>query len=321
LCYNGGQGLTSEKGNEEVPLSNNQIRLWIILSILMGGLTLTPFALLGLLCIGVPLLVLKLAHVNRWVFGGTVAATLAIPALFLGTAGWPILMWMFFIILPINWMLSGYKRSTSAKLPLTYGTIGILVVFFLIMITGMNVYPQGWTHFVADIKSQMINSNEQLKLGMSQKEIARFANQAIQIIPTVFVLLSIGIAGFMHTIVRRVFRRNRILLPELRIADEWRVPKSWVVLFTVAFISQSIFEVGDSSFMALAVHNLVPLLMVALSVQAFGFLHVMSRTKKWANALKVVAAILVLPLTLLVVIIGIIDVLTPLRERFVKQEG
>ena len=105
----------------------------------MGGLTVTPFALLGLLLIGIPMLVLQLIHVKRWVFAVTVAAALALPILLIGSASWPIVMWIFLLIIPVKWMLSGYKRSTSAKLPLTYGTIGILVVFFLIQIKGRRI--------------------------------------------------------------------------------------------------------------------------------------------------------------------------------------
>jgi uncharacterized protein YybS (DUF2232 family) len=304
-----------------VPLSNNQIRLWIILTIIMGGLTVTPFALLGLLFIGVPMLVLKLAHVNKWVFGGTVAVAIAIPAILLGSSAWPIVMWIFFLILPINWMLTGYKRSTSAKLPLTYGTIGIVFVFFLILIAAMNLYPHSWTNFTSDLHKQMADSNELLKLGMHAQDIQALADLAVQMIPAVLVIGAMAVAGMMHTIARRVFKLYRILLPELNIADEWRVPKSWVVLYALAFVTQFSMKVGDQSFLALAVNNLVPLLSVALSIQTFGMLHFISRTKKWVNVLKVVAALLVLPMTVLVVVFGILDTLLPLRERFTKQEG
>lgn len=287
----------------------------------MGGLTVTPLALIGLVFIGVPMLVLKLAHVNRWVFGGTVAGAMAIPALLLGTAAWPFLMWIFFMILPINWMLSGYKRSTSAKLPLTYGTIGLVVVFFLIIIAGMNLYPHGWAHFISDLHKQMGASNELLKLGLEKKELNSLVDGAVQMIPAVLVLLAMALAGMMHTIARRVFKRYRILLPELKIADEWRVPKSWVLMYMFAFVAQTNLKVGDQSFFALVVTNLTPLLSMALVFQAFGFLHAISRTKKWVIALKIIAAICVLPLTLLVVIVGIIDVFSSLRERLTKQEG
>lgn len=321
LCYNGGQGLTSEKGNEEVPLSNNQIRLWIILTIVMGGLTVTPFALLGLLLIGIPMLVLQLAHVKKWVFAVTIAASLALPVLLIGNASWPIVLWILLLIIPIKWMLSGYQRSTSAKLPLTYGTIGILVVFFLILFVALQLYPHGWQNFTTEIQKQMISSTTQMKLGLTEKEVNELADSAVQMIPAVFVLVAMAFAGMMHTIARRVFKLYRILLPELKFADEWRVPKLWAGLFALALIIQSSLKTGDQGFLALAVRNLVPLLSVAFAIQAFGFLHVMSRTKKWANGLKVVAGILVLPFTIVVVILGIVDTVFPIRERFTKQEG
>ena len=267
------------------------------------------------------MLILKLAHVNRVVFATTIAVALALPALLLGTAAWPILMWIFFLMIPINWMMSGYKRSTSAKLPLTYGTIGILVVFFLILIAAINLYPQGWAHFIAAIERDMIATTTRLNLGMSEKMVSTYAELAVQMIPAVFVLVAMGIAGLLHTIARRVFKTYKVLLPELKISEEWRVPKSWVLLFVISYIAQRFINPGGQSFLALAGNNLTPLLMLALTVQAFGFLHVLSRTKKWATILKVLAAILVLPATPLVAIVGMIDALTPLRERFTKQEG
>lgn len=267
------------------------------------------------------MLILKLAHVNKWVFASTVAVTLAIPALVYGTAAWPILMWIFFMILPANWMVSGYKRSASAKLPLTYGTLGVLVMFFLIFIAALNMYPNAWANLTSDIKQQLQMMNGKAGLNFTAKQIAVLTNNAIQIIPAVFVIFALGLVGLIHTIVRRIFKLNRILLPELKFADEWRVPKSWVLLFVAAFVVQSIIKPGDNSFLVLAANNLVPILLLAFTVQAFGFFHVVSQVSKWGTAFKVIGAIMVLPMTWLVAIVGIIDTLFPLRERFTKQEG
>jgi uncharacterized protein YybS (DUF2232 family) len=281
----------------------------------------TPFAIIGYLFVGVPMLFLRLIHVKRNIFSLAMLGALAAPALISYHGVWLIWLYLFFMLLPINWMTNAYKRGGGARGPLTMGTIGVTVVFLIILLVLIKIYPHLFSDFSNQISQMLKTFASQTNGALTDSEIEQMVKLSLQMIPAYIVLMAMTIAAIIHSTTRLAFRRYGIALPELMIADEWRVPRSWVILYLVANLMSFFAKASSSSFLSVAMLNLTPLLMAAFAIQAVGFLNFLARYKKWAKATPVLSIVLFPILSQLVVLVGIVDVAFSIRERIQKSEG
>lgn len=305
-------------------LSKIQISLWVFLLVLLSASLMTPFAIVGFFLIAVPMLVLRLAQVSRNVFSAAMIAAFIAPTLLVSSGIW--LTWvawvyLFLMLLPVTWMTNAYKRGGGARGPLTVGTIGVTVMLVLIYLILINVYPNLLDAYANQIRELFASMPSDVKSTLKEDAVNAYIDIALNTIPMVMVIFALMITSLTHTLTRRVFRRYGVALPELVIADEWKVPRSWVIIYFVALLIDMLSPTNTQAFISVALLNLVPLMMVAFSVQAIGFLVYVARYKRWAKVAPYFAVILYPFISGLIVLLGILDVAFPIRRRLNKNEG
>ena len=139
-------------------------------------------------------------------------------------------------------------------------------------------------------------------------------------LPFLLLLFAAFYVFLTHAITRRLLKKSTSPLPGLPPMHEWRLPKSMVLYFLIVLtIGLFITEQSDLYFQMI-VYNLLPLFMVLFTVQAVGLLYAFVHFKKWNRFIPLVMILLCLlpPVIYLVCLLGVMDILMPLRQRFFK---
>jgi uncharacterized protein YybS (DUF2232 family) len=213
-----------------------------------------------------------------------------------------------------------YKKGSSARAALTAGFVILLaqmllgLVFFSIMID-IDVKAELVAMF-----TQRLMSLENAKLVESGWIVEAFKNTIDAIVlhlPTVVLTMAFVIAATGHGLSRLALRTVNIEAPALPQAKTWRVPRSLLLYFFIAMLATSAMSQDQGGYWWIAIFNLVPILQIAFTIQAIGFLFFLADTKDWP---KIAPLLLCIPLLMLpwTFLIGLLDAAFPLRKYFVK---
>lgn len=225
------------------------------------------------------------------------------------------------MLLPAVWMTNAYKREDHAKTVLRVGTIGVTVSFILLYAILTIAYPQILEGLATLVRESIQSLPQQLQTQLGDDFVEGYINMVTQSIPMTMLIIAFIITALTHTTIRRIMKRYSMNLSELKVADEWKVPRAWVIIYAIAVLLNVSLSSDDSSFMSIALMNLIPVLTIAFSIQAIGFLVYLARYKKWAKAMPVLCIVLYPIISALVVLLGIFDIAFPLRKSINKHEG
>ncbi|WP_379137695.1 DUF2232 domain-containing protein [Paenibacillus sp. sgz500958] len=227
-----------------------------------------------------------------------------------------------YLILPALVMGRWYKKRASAKTTLLAGIITILGEFLLLLFLGKTLFQFDLYNYVNEVLkvTPMIGLNMG-DLGLTSEEIDKISLMTVQVIPMTLIISSSMIAVITHSIVRPILNSMNYAVPKLRPMRDWRLPRSFILYYAVGFILLLLFSGPDTDngFMIMISANLLPLLQLAFKLQAIGFLFFVAHEKKWSKVFPVLLAVPILFLPSLW-IIGVVDLLFPLRERVAKSK-
>lgn len=281
----------------------------------------TPFALLGYFFIIVPMIVLMLLQTSRNLISLGILVSLTVPALLSYSTVWFVWAYVLLMILPAVWMTNAYKRGEHAKTVLRVGTIGVTVSLILLYAILNIAYPQLMNGLGTLVRESIQSFPQQLQTQLGDDFVEGYINMVTKSIPMTMLIIAFIITAVTHTTTRRIMKRYSINLSELKVADEWKVPRTWVFIYAIAVLFDISLSSDDTSFMSIALMNLIPVLTVAFSIQAIGFLIYLARYKKWAKAMPALCVVLYPVISALVVLLGILDIAFPLRKSLNKHEG
>jgi uncharacterized protein YybS (DUF2232 family) len=267
------------------------------------------------------MVVLLLLQTPRNFFSLGIIVSLTVPALLSYSTVWFVWAYVLLMLLPAVWMSNAYKRGEHAKTVIRVGTIGVTVSFILLYAILTIAYPQMLDGLASLVRESIQTLPQQLQTQLGDDFVESYINMVTKSIPMTMLIIAFIITALTHTTTRRVMKRYSVTLSELKVSDEWKVPRAWVFIYAIAVLLNVSLPNDDTSFISIALMNLIPVLMVAFSIQALGFLVYLARYKKWAKAMPVLCIVLYPIINALVVLLGILDIAFPLRKSLNKHEG
>lgn len=294
--------------------------VWCIINLLMLLSFITPLVLITLNFIMVPALVLYARlDVKRFIL--CYAISLAGVIALTGFSG-AILAAMSVFFLPAAIMMGRmYKKQAMARVTIVAGTVTLLAEFLLGLLF---CYAAGYRPMdqVKDfIRDSIDNLPEVLRNSINQAALELAIHYFMQIIPLLLITASVFYTVIAHGVGRWVLRRNGMTVPGLPPMREWMLPRSMALYLVIVTILDMFISIESNSFFSMVVWNLLPILTVAFAIQAIAFLFFVAHAKKWSVALPIISIVLVLILPFLIYlycIVGMLDVLLPIRKRIME---
>lgn len=292
--------------------------VWCIINSLMLLSFITPLIMITINFVMVPALVLftKLELRKSVLFYAISLAAVGALTGFLGL--FPVIVSLFFLP-PVIVMAHMYKKEhMSARSVIVGGAVTLLGEFLLVLLASYVFDFQPMDRLRDFIQSSLDTLPEVLRNSVNQTALDLAIHYFIQIIPVLLITASLYYTVIGHGIGRWVLRKNGVQVPGLRPIREWMLPKSMVFYMVIVTICDMFISIESNSFFSTMVWNLLPILTMAFTIQAIGFLFFVSHAKKWSVALPVVSIALVVILPFFVYIyciLGMLDVLMPIRKR------
>lgn len=291
--------------------------VWCIINSLMMLSFITPLIIITINFVMVPALVLftKLELKKSILFYAISLAAVSAVTGYLGL--FPVALSLFFLP-PAIVMGRLYKKTATARSVIVGGTVTLLSEFLLGLLISFAAGFKPMDRVKEYIQSSVDSLPDVLRNSVNQAALDLAIHYFLQIIPLLLITASLFYTVIGHGVGRWVLRRNGMQVPGLRPMREWMLPKSMVLYMVIVTVCDMFINIESNSFFSMVVWNLLPILTVAFTVQAIGFLFFVSHVKKWTVALPVLAIVLVVVLPFLVYlycIMGMLDVLMPIRKR------
>jgi uncharacterized protein YybS (DUF2232 family) len=210
-----------------------------------------------------------------------------------------------------------FKKNSPAETIISSGTImlilQILVIFMLIFINGVDLI-EGFKQYLTNYFNSMSDS---FKTIFSVNQSEQFVNLIIDLIPFYLIIFSTAYVFITYLVTKSILRKLGVDVKSLKAFREWKLPKLIVWLYLITLFSNLLVWFDSESIWSTIFLNLLPLLTIVFLIQAFSLIFLVFYVKKWNKVLAVGCVLLafITPITLLLVLLGIIDVLFPLRER------
>jgi uncharacterized protein YybS (DUF2232 family) len=215
-----------------------------------------------------------------------------------------------------------YKKKAPAKTVVTAGVVTILAEALLSLLIGYAFGLDPISKFQSFMTDYVGSLPDTLK-GMMQIDGEDYVRLLVQVIPLDLILFSYYYAIVNHAVARRFLNRMGEELPGMKPLREWRLPKTFVWLYVLAFMLDLVLPAGDQSMVSTLLMNLLPLLLLAFTLQALSFLFFISHEQRRTKALPIIAIVLLVLLFPLLIflysLLGVLDAAVPLRERFRKN--
>jgi len=286
-------------------------------------------ALVLLLSISVPLLnalvvsvmmiptVILYATLPKRLFGLHMLVVFGLAFAVIGPAA--LIIGLFFLV-PSIVMGHMYRKQLPARKVITVTLLVLLALLLLELVVFNALLDISLLDEMSNmIRSMTDNLNEQglLPAGWSAEATDLFIQTLIHSIPMALITVSFMYAVITHAVVRPVLRASGLQVPGLQPAKDWMLPRIFVLYYLIILIMDLSVSDDGSSFLTVALLNLVPLMRLAFSIQAIGFFFFIADQRKWNKAIPILLSVLVVvfpPLSL----IGVLDAGFPIRRAFKK---
>lgn len=204
---------------------------------------------------------------------------------------------------------------------LTY--IANLLLFFVLSVAVFDVHP--FTPVQKAMKESLDTASVVLrefdeKTGESLQMYYELIDMLPQLVPLIIVFIGIVYALVIQLIARFILKKMNMIVAPFPPVRDWTFPKSFLWYYLIILIVMLV-GVDKESSLYIVVINLFPMLEIIMAIQGISFLFYYVYQKGMSKLLPIGAVILVLllpPLTMIVRLIGIIDLGFNLRSRIQK---
>jgi len=211
-----------------------------------------------------------------------------------------------------------YRRGANAKTAVVACFLTVLATLLLQMALAQAVFrfdpAAGIRDYLERTAAQLGSGDPSMMPGNWEEAVRDIAEGTMAVLPTL-----LWFAAFVLTVVNQYVGRRLagwagVSVPGLPPIRTWRLPRHLVLVYLIALIA-ALFPL--EGFLSGAVNNLLPLLRLAFTIQAIGFLFFIADAKRWPRVVPVLlsAPVLLFPPFYLV---GLLDTAFPLRKYFVK---
>jgi uncharacterized protein YybS (DUF2232 family) len=292
--------------------------LWCALLIIELLTLLTPISVLTIHLLMIPILMLYMKLDLKRFSLAYISSLFVLFAVMGGSAGGVVLGMLSLFFVPVVVMMGQlYKKKFSAKI-VVIAAIGVIISEILVLMvmgyaTGLNPI-QGLKTWLTEYMTLMPETFRSLMPAGYVDKVALMVPLLMLVFAAYYVLLTHGIA-------RRLFKKSDTPLPPLPSIRLWRLPKSTVWYFLIVIGIGFIIDANSDLYFQMIVFNLLPLFMLVFVAQAIGFMYDYAHWKQRSRVLPAVAIVLIIclpPLLYLASLLGILDVMFPLRRRFTK---
>ena len=276
----------------------------------------TPVNFLTIMLIMVPMLILYL-KLDLKSFILAYVSSLFVLFVILG-GGWAFLLIMYslFFVPPTVAMGQLYKKAASIRSVLVIAILVLIAEVLILLLMGHATGMDPIGHLKTILTDNLAILPKQYRDVVGKD----YVEKVTWMLPFLLLVFAAFYVLLTHAITRRLLKKSPDSLTGLPPIRDWRLPKSMVWYFlAVLAIGLFITEQSDLYFQMI-VYNLLPLFMVLFVVQALSLLYAFVYYKKWNKFIPILVIVLcILPPVLYVVcILGIMDILMPLRQRFFK---
>nr|WP_256208614.1 DUF2232 domain-containing protein [Paenibacillus sp. CF384] len=235
--------------------------------------------------------------------------------------GLPALIVGLFFLVPSLVMGHFYRKGAPARKVLTATVLTVLAQLLLELVVFDLVFDFSLMHEIRELITKTVDNLREQGLMPSvwtATVTESYVQSLIHSIPMALITVSFLLAVITHAIAAPALRTSGLTISRLQVAREWRLPRIFVFYYLVVLIADMATPNTGSSFMTVTLHNLVPLMQLAFSIQAMGFFFFVAHERKWNKAIPVLLSVVVAifqPLSL----IGVIDAAFPIRKAFKKS--
>ncbi|MDO7906186.1 DUF2232 domain-containing protein [Paenibacillus sp. JX-17] len=235
---------------------------------------------------------------------------------------------MISFIIPSIVMGHFYKRKASAFRTIMAGMITLLAEFLLLLIIGSLFFQFDLSQEIRDLVSLVVTPLQEAErtgaltsgINWSDADTELVANDIVQLIPFTLILTSLIMSFITHIIVRPNLESLGHAAPKLPPARLWRLPRSLIGYYLLAWILELITHNNSSSTLGVIGLNLMHLVQLCFLIQAIGFCFFLVHERKWHPALTVLLVAVVIIFQNPLRIVGIIDLAFPLREAITRSK-
>lgn len=294
--------------------------IWAIIYVvlLLVSLTVPVVNIITIHLLIVPLVVLSM-RLTKLRFILTIAVLVAVMWGALGSIGLALVIITLFL-LPTAIVLSiMYKKNASAQKVIIAGFLTLLgqMLFLLVVFYAIGLNPIN--QFQSYVQETANNIKPITGINIDSSYIDRAIPIVIQMIPLFMISIALIYVLITHGVARRVLNRSGIVVEALPPLREWQLPKSMLGYYILAVALDLFINIEADSILATLAINLMPIMTVAFTIQAFSFFQYVIHVKQWKKWLIVIPLILIFPLVTLISWIGILDTVFPMRERIAKS--
>ncbi|WP_347880745.1 DUF2232 domain-containing protein [Paenibacillus sp. F411] len=296
--------------------------VWSIIYLLLLLSLLTPFSMVTAFLLVVPVAVLFAALPLKLFVLHIVPVWLAVALIH------PIFLVMAaFFLVPGVIMGQLYRKQEPAMKVLRYGLAALLLELVLLLVVGTAFFQLDVNQYVDEIVTMTTQPLEDMGssgaltggLTWTAEQSEAISRMTQMMLPFAMILSSLLIVAITHAIARPVLNRMGVSVPALKRAKDWRLPRSLIWYYLLVVILDFASQDSDSRFLEVIVVNATPLLQLCFMIQALGFFFFLADNRKWHPILPILSAI---PIVLFppMQIIGILDLVFPLRQAFSKNK-
>lgn len=294
--------------------------VWSAITILILISFMTPYIIFTMSFLMVPVLILYVKHTTKQ-FVMYYLISMFIVFLLSAWQGSFLIAVSLFFLPPVLAMGNLYKRKAMARSVITAGAVVLLAESLLSL---MLAFALGFNP-IAKFKQFTIESLASLPSELKTllpTDIDTSINIMVEIIPLYLIAFALFYAFVTHIVSRWLLNKSGEAVPGLPPLREWRLPKSFVWIYLIAFVFDLFIKPDMDSMIAALLLNLLPIMLLVFSVQALSFLFFVAYNKGWNRAMPIIAAIVLVifsPIMFLYSLLGVFDVAYPIRERFKKK--
>lgn len=311
-------------------MGNRQALYWSLILAVLLLLLFTPLTLIAASLVMVPVVFLfvKLGG-QRFVpfYALSLLLVYAVTASFgAGVLGTVAVAYSLLLLIPSIVMGVLYRKRLAAGMVIAGGAVSflgqMLLALLLLTVFGVKV--------TEEMRGYVRTSLDALPPEFQQIVPASLFDQVIDIVIQLLPMYLIGMALFFsvvtHWLARKALVRSGEDIPGLKPAKEWMLPRSFIWYYLIATVLSFIFSSTEGSMIAMVLLNVIPLLMLAFSIQAFGFFFFLADARGWSRlvpiALVVVSVLLMMLMPgymQLLTLLGLFDTAFPIRGRLKKS--
>lgn len=234
------------------------------------------------------------------------------------TGGLPALYTGAFFLVPAAVMALFYRRGANARTAVVACFLTVLAVLLLQLALVQAVFrfdPSAGIREYLERTAAQLGSGDPAMLPGNWEDAAReIAEGTVAMLPALLLFAAFALTVVNQYLGRRILAWAGMSVPGLPPIRTWRLPRHLVFIYLIVLFA-GLFPL--EGFLGGAVNNLLPLLRLAFTVQAVGFLFFVADARRWPRVVPVLlsAPVLLFPPFYLV---GLLDTAFPLRKYFVK---